>query len=233
MPHTATALTSWAKAIRKALETAGYDAKPLFAKAGLELAALDDPNARYPVEGTTRLWRLAVETTGNPAFGLAVASQVTQTTFHALGYSLLASATLKDAFERMVRYFRIVTDAAELEFRRSGDEYRFLIHPDPNGPQPSDESIDAFMSINVRMCRGLYGRGLSPLRVTLRRPAPADITAFERVFRAPLQFDAQENLLTFDRSAFEQALEGANPELARHNDEIITRYLARHERQNV
>jgi AraC-like DNA-binding protein len=233
MPHTATALTSWAKAIRKALEAAGHDAKPLFAKAGLDMAALEDPNARYPVENTSRLWRLAVEATQNPAFGLAVAGQVTPTTFHALGYSLVASATLKDVFERLVRYFRIVSDAAELEFRRSGDEYHFLIHLDSAGPRPADEAIDAFMSVNLRMCRALYGRQLSPLKVRLRRSAPADVTAFARVFRAPLAFGADANLLAFDRAAFETPLEGANPELARHNDEIVLKYLAHFDRHNI
>jgi AraC-like DNA-binding protein len=233
MPRTATALTSWARAIRKALEAAGHDAKPLFLKAGLDIGALDDPNARYPVEATTRLWRLAVQATGNPAFGLVVASHVTPTTFHALGYSLVASATLKDAFERMVRYFRIVTDAAELHFRRSENEYHFLIRIDPAGPQPAPESIDAFMSVNLRMCRALYRREFTPLRVRLRRAAPPDASAFERVFRAPLEFGANENLLAFERGAFEQPLEGANPELARHNDEIVLKYLAHFERHNI
>ena len=51
----ATALTSWAKAIRKALDATGVDSARLFAEAGLEFAALDDPNARYPVEATARL----------------------------------------------------------------------------------------------------------------------------------------------------------------------------------
>lgn len=233
MAYTATALTSWAKAIRKALENAGHDPKPLFLQAGLDLAALDDPNARYPVASTSRLWRLAVEATGNPAFGLAVASCVTQTTFHALGYSLVASASLKDAFERLVRYFRIVSDAAELEFKPVADEYHFLIHIDPQGTRPAFESIDAFLSVNLRMCRALAGRQLSPLRVVLERPEPLDRSPFERVFRAPLQFNGQQNLLVFDRAVFAQALDGANPELARHNDQIIAQYLARHERQNI
>ena len=233
MPHTATALTSWAKAVRKALEAAGHDPRPLFDQAGLDLSALEDPNARYPVEGTTKLWRLAVEVTGNPAFGLSVASQVNQTTFHALGYSLIASATLKDAFERLVRYFRIVTDAGELEFRLVGDEYHLLMLIDPRWPEPAYEAVDAFTSIHVRMCRAMYGRSLSPLRVALRRPAPRDVAAFERVFRAPLEFGAPQNLLAFDRASFEKPLEGAHPELARHNDEIVVKYLAHFDRHNI
>lgn len=236
MPHTATTLTSFIRAIRKALEAGGHDARLLFAQAGLDMAALDDPNARYPTEGTAQLWALAVRATGDEAFGLTVASQVTQTTFHALGYSLLASHTLREAFERMVRYFRLVTDAAELDFRLIGDHYQFTMHIDPAGPQPAPEAIDAFASVNVRMCRALYGRALSPRQVTLCRPPPrnpAANMAFERVFRAPVVFHADENRLIFDRAPFEQPLEGANPELARYNDEIAARYLAHFQRENL
>jgi AraC-like DNA-binding protein len=233
MPHTATALTSWAKAIRKALEAAGFDARPLFIEAGLDMAALDDPNARYPVQGTIRLWQGVVQATGDPAFGLVVARHVTPTTFHALGYSLVASPTLKEAFERLVRYFHVVSDAAELEFHGTSKEYHFMLRVDGGGPEPSFESIDAFACVIVRMCRGLYRREYAPLRVSLRRPAPADTTPYERAFRAPVTFGAAQNLLVFDRATFELPLEGANAELARHNDEIIARYLARHARQNV
>lgn len=120
MPLNSTSLSSWAKAIKKALDGAGCNGQALLQEAGLELPALDDPDARYPVRKTARLWQLAVEATGDANFGLKVASQVNQTTFHALGPTLTVSATLGEAFDRIVRYFRLVSDAAELDFRKQG-----------------------------------------------------------------------------------------------------------------
>lgn len=227
----ATALTSWSRALRRALDRAGCDSAALFAQAGLDFAALDDPNARYPLERTTRLWRLAVQATGDPCLGLAVASQVTQTTFHALGYSLSASTTLAEAFERIVRYFRLVTDAAELEFHLEDDRYRFVIRP-LDQPRPADEAIDAFASLFVRLCRSVLGREFAPLRVRLQRAAPQS-DCFDKVFRAPLEFGCEQNELWFAQEPFERRLEGANPELARHNDEIVLRHLARFDRDNL
>lgn len=234
MTTTATALSSWTKAILKTLDGAGVDGAALLRKAGLDPAVLDDPNGRYPVEQTTRLWRLAVRETGDPCIGLRVASQVTQATFHALGYTLAASATLKDAFERIQRYFRIVSDAAELELRQAGPECHFLIHAPAAGPQPAPEAIDAFMSVFVRMCRGLSGdRALSPLRIELRRPAPPDPACFEQVLRAPLAFGAANNRLVYATAALERRLESANPELASHHDDIARKYLARFAKDNI
>src|SRR3546814_16793507 len=120
-----TVLSSWGRAIRRALDAAGVDSARLFAEAGLDIAALADPDARYPLANTTRLWALAVEATGDPAFGLAVATQVSQTTFYALGYTLIASGTLREAFERMGRYFRLVNDAADSRREKEGEASRF------------------------------------------------------------------------------------------------------------
>lgn len=226
MPHTATALASWARAIRRALDAAGCDSTALFREAGLDERLLDDPTARYPVDRTTRLWRLAVAATGDAAFGLKVASAVTQTTFHALGYTLVASATLQEAFERVVRYFRIVTDAGELQLQRQGREYHFEMYP-PAGLQPADEATDAFVSVFVRMCRALAGRDFAPLRIELRRASPPDRAAFERILRAPLVFGAPATRIVFAAEDFERPLEGSNPELARHNDAIVLKHLAR------
>lgn len=231
----ATVLTSWSRAVRRALDLKGCDSAAMFAAAGLDIAALDDPNARYPLAGTTRLWRLATEATGDPCFGLAVASAVTQTTFHALGYSLTASATLHEAFERIVRYFRLVTDAVELELSRQHDGYHFTIRPRPGPELPADEAVDAFVALFIRFCRAMRGRAFSPLQVRLARPAPdrEAVACFAAAFRAPLEFGCPTTELWFDAMAFESRLEGANPELARLNDEVALRYLARFDRDNL
>lgn len=233
MPITATALTSWAKAIRKALEAGGYDSGRLFAQAGLELQALDDPNGRYPVARTTQLWQLAVAASGDDAFGLSVARHVGPTTFHALGYALNASATLHEVFDRMLRYFAVVTDVAELEFGPAPEGYRFAIRV-PEAPAPAPQAIDAFAALIVRLCRGLLGRReFAPRLVRLQREEPRNRAAFEKLFRAPLQFSAAENALYFEGAVLDMPLEGANPELARHNDEIVQRYLARLQRDDI
>lgn len=223
----ATTLTSWARAIRKALEAAGIDAARLFAEAGLDIAALADPQARYPVARTNRLWQLAVQATGDPAFALAVARQSGVTSFHALGYSLIASTTLREAFERLTRYFRVVSDGAELRFDCADEQCRYTIGVTPAGYQPIAEAVDAFAYVVVRLCRGLSRRDFAPLAVYLQRAEPNEPAPWQRAFRAPLHFGAAENAVIFDAAEFDRPLESANPELARHNDEVAARYLAR------
>ena len=49
----------WVKGIADTLGAAGLDVPALFKDAALELAALDDPDARFQTEGISLLWQLA------------------------------------------------------------------------------------------------------------------------------------------------------------------------------
>jgi AraC-like DNA-binding protein len=225
-----TTLGTWVKAICRALEAAGCDSAGLLAEAGLDLKSLDGPTARCPLTHTARLWSLAVAATGDPALGIKVASHIKQTTFHALGYGLSASSTLKEAFERVQRYCHVASDAIEYEFSRQGSEYHFVIEP---AAEVADESVDALVAAYLRMCRSLIGRDYSPLRIEFRRTRPARIEDFETLLRAPLQFGAAQTRLVFDRVSIERPLDGGNPELARHHDAIALQYLSQIERDNI
>src|ERR1700686_4869922 len=225
-----TTLGTWVKAICRALEAAGCDSAALLTEAGFDPKSLDGPPARCPLTHTERLWKLAMAATEDPALGIKVASHIKQTTFHALGYGLSASSTLKEAFERVQRYCHVASDAIEYEFWQSGAEYHFVIEP---AAGVADESVDALVAAYLRMCRSLIGHDYSPLRIEFRRARPDRIEDFHGLLRAPLQFGAARTRLVFDCDAIERPLDGGNPELARHNDEIALQYLSQMERDNI
>ncbi|WP_339529281.1 AraC family transcriptional regulator [Pseudomonas mucidolens] len=225
MPE-ATSLASWTRALRKQLDALGLDSAALCAEAGLDPQHMDDPNARYPLSATTRLWELAVQASGDPAIGLRVSRFVSPTTFHALGYALVASGSLREVFERIVRYHQVVSDALCLELKHEGERYCFRLLRAEGRPAPAFEAIDAFVAIYVRTCRNRLGRDYAPLAVYLRRPAPADPEPWHKVFRAPVFFAAEEDRLEFAQADFDSHLDDANPELAEHNETVLKRTLA-------
>jgi len=197
-------------------------------QAGLDLAALDDANARYAVTTTARLWRLAVETTGDPSCGLFISQFARETNFHALGYSVVASRSLKDAFERMVRYSRIVSDSVQFRLEEERTLYRLVIEIPAGVVRPADEAIDAIASLIVRLARWLHDdRSLNPLAVALERPRPSPAEPFSAFFRVPVGFAAPTNYLEFAKAAVDGPLPSGNAELAQHNDAVVRSYLER------
>jgi AraC-like DNA-binding protein len=223
-------IAGWVKAICRALDAAGCDSGALLAEAGFDSQCLDGPGARCSVANTARLWRLSVAATGDPAFGVKVASHIKNTTFHALSYGLSASSTLKEAFERLQRYCHVGSCVVEYKFFRCGPEYHCIIESNAELPY---ESIDALVSAQLRMCRSLLARDHSPLLIELRRPRPEKVEDFERLLRAPLRFGAAHNRLIFDCESIEYPLDGGSPELARHSDAIALQYMVRIDRDDI
>jgi AraC-like DNA-binding protein len=223
-------LAGWIKAIGRTLEAAGCDSAALLAEAGFDRECMESATARCPLANTARLWEISVAATGDPAFGVKVASHIKQTTFHALSYGLSASSTLKEAFERLKRYCHVGSYAVEYEFFKLDSAYHCVIETTARVPH---ESIDALVGAQLRMCRSLLGRDYSPLLIELQRPRPARVDDFERLLRTPLRFNTTHNRMVFDSEAMECQLEGGNPELARHCDTIALQYLARLEHDDI
>lgn len=219
-------LATWAGTILRALAAHGIDGAAVAQKAGIDPLNLQH-EARVPRAALDRLWRLAVEATGNPAFGLEAPRYTSQTTFHALGYAVLASLTLKDAFERFVRFRRLVGEILQLEVLDVGDRYRFVIDVSAHPDMPY-QAVDAIASMCVRQARFLHGgRPCNPLDVSFQHATPLDVLPYERLFRAPIRFDQPLTYLEFTRADMEDPLPAGNAELARGNEEVLLAFLAR------
>lgn len=220
-----TTLASWTRALRRQLDALGLDSAALCREAGLDPALMEDANARYPLDATTRLWQLAVAASGDPALGLDTSRHVAPTTFHALGMAVMASSSLREVFERIVRYHQVVSDALELSLRDLGGTCELHFRLPADSPPPAPEAIDAFAAIYVRTCRNRLGRDYAPLAVHLRRPPPDDPRPWQEVFRAPIHFAAAEDVLCFASADLDRPLDDGNPELAAHNEAVLQRRL--------
>jgi len=227
-------LSSWARAIVRALDARGVDGAALAAAAGFDVHAAGSPEDRLPLTATASLWRLAIEATQDPCFGLFVSRFVTYTTFHALSGAVLASGTVEEAMLRLVRYSRFVTDAGVYRLEEESDRYRVVLDVGPRPSRPPDEAIDAFMSLQLRVVRALHDRrDVNPLAVSLTRPEPSPSDAFRRFFRAPVAFGARANALELARADVERSLPGASADLTRRFDEVLARYVARFDQQTI
>jgi AraC-like DNA-binding protein len=222
-----TTSSNWALSIVRALEMSQVDCRKLFAELGMDYQALTDQDARFSQDGMTRLWRRAVELSGNPAIGLELSRSVRPGSFHVVGYALMSSSTLLDGLLRLVRYQRIIAEGADLQLRREPCGYvlRLRIHGDQL--PAAAQGVEAAMAYALAFCRWICGGVLSPLAVSFEHGAPADLLPYQQLFAAPLTFSAQENAMVFARQDIEAALPLANEALAQLHDRFAGDYLAR------
>ena len=225
-------ITSWALLLAKAIDQSGHSRDDIFHKAGLDITRLRDPNERYSYRGMTRLWKLAAQVTGDPCIGIKAAGYWHPTTLHALGYSWMASSSLKEAIERTIRYLRIVSTATGIAMEQN-QELVYLKFAESNDIEPAPEAFDAALAVLVNMCKTSYGEGFRVEHVFLRRQQPACSEEFKRFFNAPISFGAAQNAISFFSEDLEKTLPTANAELVRVNDQIIAEHLAQLDKTDI
>jgi len=226
-------LGSVAALIAQTLHSYDCDPAPLFKAAGIELEQTSGDGIRYPVESMQQLWRMAVKASADPCFGFVAGEQLQPAALHGLGFSWLASDTLRDALQRLVRFSRLISTAANIELEDSKDSAELLLMPPAGIKDFVPASIDAGLTGFLHMCRITAGNEINPSRVALNRNKPACAKKVEAFFRCPVQYDADSYSLCFSKQLLDAPLVNANHELARINDQAVIDYLARFDRDSI
>ena len=216
----------------KLIEAHGHDPIALFRQAGIDPNLLQMPGARIRSTQIQKAWNMATEIIDDPCFGLSGTSFWHPSYLHALGYAWLASHSLRDAFNRFVRYLHIVSEAASVTLEENTDRFKVTINANTAGLRVQAQ-VDLTLAILFHMCRLNYGEDLMPLSVSFIHPPPACPGKYGEVFKAPVYFSAAEDSIAFRPADVDRHLTGANALLARMNDQLMIDYLAKLDKGNI
>jgi AraC-like DNA-binding protein len=214
-----------AAAIVAGLVGAGVDPTEVFARAGIPLADLGDPERRFPREAMHVLWSEAQRASGDPAFGLHIAERIPYGSFGVIEYVARSSSTLGEALSRVARYVRLVDDAAEIAFVEAPGSITIVPGTSDAWPIPA-EVMEGLLAFTLRMARELSGKPeLVPVAVELRRHRPADAREHARIFGVEASFGAARNGVTFASAQLALPVVRADPALSaildRHAAELL------------
>lgn len=215
-----TMLATAGRILHRLLERNGLDADALYLECGLDPLKLNDPRARYPLDRSRTLWRLANERIKDPCWGLAAGEVFRPTDFHALGYAFLASRTLESALLRLERYFRIVIE--DVFLRIVSDHSLTIAYVSPSAEADITPIQDTRWSVILRLCRDAYGPHLALQEVQLTHAWQG--CGYEQYFGCPVRYESDRSGLTFPIEAMRQPLPAVNRELAKTNDRILSEF---------
>ena len=221
----ASRLSSATLMLVRLMESLGIDVRKRFRELGVDYELLHEPSARIPDEVVIQLWDTLIKQCSDPCIGLKSADFWHPTALHALGFAWMASATLKEAFGRAVRYNQFITQNQQYVFEETASDFRFTIIESEDPFVFPHEFYDAHMSFAKTMCDEVYGPGFSFLRVDMRRPEPSCAEQFRGRFKAPIVFGAESNTLYLSKDVVLKELPTANADLARINEEVVRNYL--------
>lgn len=222
-----------AHVLLRTLDGYGVDGARMFRDAGLDPDGLKSGDERVVALQMQKVWRAAVTETGDEAFGITFAKNMRPGTLHGLGFAWIASNTLRDAFMRLVRYYRLITTAGEIVLSEADDRVTVWYKTPGKKGAAAPASMDAGLALFVGLCRMTRDDDFSPVGVTMQRQQPANTAKFDDFFRCSIEYDSEENTVSFDAAELDAPLPMANPELARANDQVVIDYLQRHDSADV
>jgi len=216
----------------KLIDANGHDPGALYRDVGIDPDLLNKPGARIPYASVNRIWARATEIIDDPCFGLKGYKFWHPSYLHALGYAWLASHTLREAFNRFVRYLRILSEIPFLKLEEDSNGFTFMYDVELLDIRIAAQ-VDLGLATAIHMCRLNFGEDLKPKAVTFVHAEPPCAAEYVALFKAPVQFSAARDSMTLSLADVDKHLAGANPQLARLNDQVMIEYLGKLDKDNI
>ncbi|HEY2774279.1 MAG TPA: AraC family transcriptional regulator [Candidatus Binatia bacterium] len=222
-----TFLASEIRLLLRVLERRRIDPAPILKHAGLNPALIDQPRARYPSDRVIAAWGRAAEVAGDPDLGLEFAEVYRATDFHGIAVVFMASANLRTALERLVRYHAVLNTSVKLRLEHAENRthlYCSTLRCDDAVRRVIEEGRAAVV---VDLCRSSLSETVNPAQVTFTYPRPDDCSALDGFFHSSFVFAAEEWRLSFHAEDTTRPFLASNRELARSNDHVLDEMLKR------
>jgi len=204
----------------------GVDPSALLRAAGLSGRELTDPDGRLPRAAELRLWTQAALMTEDECFGLHLCERLTVDGLGPLGFAVRSSATLGDAYQRVIRYLRLLVQGAVLELRHDGELARLRHRPPPSGPAPSRHAVEFMMGNMIVLARKGVDGSLTPRAASFRHAPPRERAPYHALFGRGVRFEQEHDELVLDRELLARPQQQAEPSLASVLDQHLSALLA-------
>ena len=175
------------------LERSGVDLARFAHDVGLAPEALVDRDVRISRELALRVWVAAGEALRDDVLGLHVAEGAPAGVFGVIEYAIRSSETVAGAMRQLARHYAIISSSSSVVVEEDASSLR--VSHRARGTPPA--VVDTLFAVIVRAGREITA-DFRVREVTLTRAPPRDPSVHERFFRAPVRFEANENVIVFD-----------------------------------
>ena len=202
-----------------ALRMRNIDPAPLLRRAGLAKPDPEGQLQRVSAAAQSRLLEYAAEALGDDAFGLHLAEQADPRDAGILFYVAAAAKDVNEALALVVRYSRIVNEAARMKLTRTPEGGALEINIVGMPRQRAQQNVEFGLAVFLKGLREITGRNLRPSRAVLAHRRNTRVREFERFFGCPVEFGrastegVSSDLLEFSRDVLAIPLISSDPKL--------------------
>jgi AraC-like DNA-binding protein len=180
------------------VEQAGVPQIKLLHAAQIDPEQLGTAEARLPRELVYRLCELAVEVTGDPAFGLHWAERLDASAFPPISHLVHHVATLRMAFETLERYQSLVSDNLGFALTEQDGLATVLCSSLPKESLVTQRFVTEMVLVGLFRLVRLFNPRATIQLVSFAYGAPTYRADYERVFGSAARFDQPFTGIVFD-----------------------------------
>lgn len=192
-----------------------------------------------------RIFANALQHYGDPALGLYLGLRMHVSAYGILGYSMLASRTLRDALQLALAYPDLLGTYFHLTLQDHGDEVWLSASGYRYAPELTVFNTELCLTSLLTVVRDLLGESVRPRRLLLAYRPPLHAGTYAERLGCPVEFGAASSALCLGPALLDRPLPLADP-VSRHNGlqqcqrlsaelstrgdvlELIRRHLASH-----
>jgi len=181
------------------------------------------PDDRLPVSLALRYLDSAVQISGDPDLGLKAVLRVERGGYDVIEYVGRSASNWGEAMELMLRYIRLVNEAAE--FSLQVREQRAFV--ELRSRVPLNRAASDFQAATIALVARRWLGSLDSFEAWFTHAEPQDLSVYRSLFgEAPLHFDAPQDAVSFDRALLDVPMRTADPKLnavlRRHAEHLIS-----------
>lgn len=205
----------------KLTRSLGGNPRRLLRASGINPRLETDPDSYISFGSLCDLLERTSDATGCDSFGLRLSEAQGVASLGALGFAMQNCATFREVIDEWRQFQSVHVQGAHSELSQVGPLVQWIFHVDEPGRLGTRQKVGQSMGLACNVFRALLGPAWNPVSVHFMQPAPADTRDFRRVFRAPVLFGQDADLIALPRIALEHPVERSNPELRR----LLDRHL--------
>ena len=209
-------------AIPEVLESLGFDAPRVLAEFGIDWSLFDDPDNVISLAALGRLLKYCSARARCPHLGLLIGQRSGLHTLGLVGLAARYAPDVETALRTLETHVHLHNTAVRLSVSAENGFATLsydMLEPDIDSV---NQICDGALAGFCNALRTLCGPEWRPTEICLAHDAPADLRAYRKVFRAPLRFDAERNMIVFPAEWLGRPLSASDPALTR----LLRRQLA-------
>jgi AraC-like DNA-binding protein len=215
--------TVFVHALIEALERSGISRERFLEAAPIDRALLEGAGGRLSIPSFDALLGLALELTGDPAFGLRMGGLVNPATYR-LSMDLMAHAsTIREGIESLGRFYRLLTDEPFWKFVED-DSTGTIVFDAGQGDSPARRFRCELTIGNFYRMLTAFVPGSRAEIVAFDYPAPAYRAEYAQLFEGAERFDQAFTGIVFRRELLDA------PQV-RHDSELYATIVAHAEKR--